>query len=55
MRVVAEGLNNIRVVRADLSLISKGLSSHQSEFWALVCPGCGHTTFYAKTPARLQE
>jgi len=53
-RVVAEGLNTVRVARADVNLLGKGMANYNSEFWALVCPNCGHTTFYAKNPARLQ-
>ncbi len=53
-RIAAEGLNNVRVARSDVSLISKGTATHNSELWALVCPHCGHTTFYAKNPSHLQ-
>jgi ribosomal protein S27AE len=53
MRVVAEGLNSVRIARADTNLLGQALGSNNSELWALVCPQCGHTTFYAKNPGHL--
>lgn len=53
MRVVAAGLNTVRVARADVGFLRKGSSNNGSEFWSLVCKSCGHTTFYAKNPDRL--
>lgn len=53
-RIAAEGLNTVRVVRSDVNLLSKGSSSNNSELWALVCPNCGYTSFYAKNPSHLE-
>lgn len=52
-RVVAEALNTVRVARADVGALRQASANNDSEFWALVCPDCGHTTLFAKTPARL--
>lgn len=52
-RVLAVALNSVRAARADAGFLARGSSDHNSEFWALVCKRCGHTTFYAKNPDRL--
>ncbi|HEX2348841.1 MAG TPA: hypothetical protein VHI51_10460 [Ktedonobacterales bacterium] len=43
----------IRVVRP--GALIPGASRAYSNCAALVCPQCGHTTLYAKDPAKLQE
>lgn len=53
VRAVAEGLNTVRVAGSYAGPIQRGIATHNTEFWALVCRECGHTTFYAKNPERL--
>jgi predicted nucleic-acid-binding Zn-ribbon protein len=49
MRVVGEGLNSVRV-RKIPSVVAQG-----TDMWALVCPNCGYTSFYAKEPHKVGE
>ncbi|HZU66441.1 MAG TPA: hypothetical protein VFA09_04115 [Ktedonobacteraceae bacterium] len=51
MRVVAEGISSTRVHKPGSSFVP-GITHSDSELWALVCPNCGYTTFYAKEPYR---
>lgn len=50
-RIVADALGYVRLVRA--GALIPGATRAVSECAALVCPRCGHTTFYAKDPERL--
>ena len=50
-RILAEAGNNVRVVGYKSGL--RGAISAYSELWALVCPTCGYTSFYAKKPGKL--
>ena len=52
-RILAEAGNNVRVVRLESGL--HGAISAYSELWAVVCPKCGYTTFYAKKPGKLMK
>lgn len=52
-RVVAEGLNTMRVARVDAGAIRQGIAAANSGFWVLGCQNCGHTAFHAKNPGRL--
>lgn len=54
-RVIADGVSTLRVARSGAGPIGKGLTNNDSEFWALVCVGCGHTTLYAKNPSHLLD
>jgi DNA-directed RNA polymerase subunit RPC12/RpoP len=50
-RILAEAGNNVRVIAFESGLRG-GISAH-TELWALVCPNCGYTSFYAKDPGKL--
>lgn len=52
-RILAEAGNNVRVVEQHSGL--RGAASAHSELWAIVCPNCGYTTFYAKNPDKLAK
>lgn len=52
-RMLAEAGNNVRVVGFESGL--RGAIGAYSELWAIVCPTCGYTTFYAKNPDKLAK
>jgi predicted RNA-binding Zn-ribbon protein involved in translation (DUF1610 family) len=53
-RVLSEGINTLRVHKVNAQFVP-GITHSDSEFWALVCPECGHSTLYAKDPQHLQK
>jgi len=48
-RAVAQGMSTMQLTTTNISLDST------TELWALVCPQCGYTTFYAKDPNKLTK
>lgn len=52
-RISGEAISYVRVTRLGATL--PGISAPVTSCWALVCLQCGHTTLYAKDPARLKE
>ncbi len=48
-RIVAQGISTMLLTTPGTSLDAT------SKLWALVCPQCGYTTFYAKAPTKLAK
>lgn len=52
-RISGEALHTVSVTRVNAAI--PGITAPLSYCWALICPQCGHTTLYAKDPAKLRE